>query len=123
MAKLAGKRFGCLFLALIMLLLLGGCAAFREARSINEKLEAEAGALLSQMMTAYYLVCEGQGVTLLRDTIPEYVTPNDNIVFYQLDDPLAFRSIYLSYPKKELPAMHRELIDYLIDKGDAEGLS
>ena len=79
--------------------------------------------VLSQMMTAYYLVCEGQGVTLLRDTIPEYVTPNDNIVFYQLDDPLAFRSIYLSYPKKELPAMHRELIDYLIDKGDAEGLS
>ena len=79
--------------------------------------------VLSQMMTAYYLVCEGQGVTLLRDTIPEYVTPNDNIVFYQLDDPLAFRSIYLSYPKKELPSMHRELIDYLIDKGDAEGLS
>lgn len=51
MAKLAGKRLGCLFLVLIMLLLLGGCAAFREARSMNEKLEAEAGALLSQMMT------------------------------------------------------------------------
>ena len=74
--------------------------------------------VLTQMMTAYHLVCEGQGVTLLRDTIPEYVTPNDNVVFYQLDDPLAFRSIYLSWPQKKLPAIHRELIDYLQAKGD-----
>lgn len=75
--------------------------------------------VLSQMMTAYYLVCEGQGVTMLRDTIPEYVAPNDDIVFYQLDDPLASRSIYLSYPKKKLPEIHRELIDYLIARGDS----
>ena len=69
------------------------------------------------MMTAYYLVCEGQGVTLLRDAIPEYVAPNDNVVFYQLDDENAFRSIYLSYPQKKLPAIHRELIDYLDSRG------
>ena len=74
--------------------------------------------VLSQMMTAYYLVCEGQGITLLRDAIPEYVEPNDSVVFYQLDDPLAFRSIYLSYPLKKLPAIHRELIEYLVSKGE-----
>ncbi|MBQ6197174.1 MAG: LysR family transcriptional regulator [Lachnospiraceae bacterium] len=73
--------------------------------------------VLTQMMTAYYLVCEGQGVTLLRDAIPEYVAPNDNVVFYQLDDENAFRSIYLSYPQKKLPAIHRELIDYLDSRG------
>ena len=74
--------------------------------------------VLTQMMTAYYLVCEGQGVTMLRDTIPEYVSPNENVVFYQLSDPLAFRSISLSYPKKKLPAIQRELIEYLSEKGD-----
>ena len=74
--------------------------------------------VLTQMMTAYYLVCEGQGVTLLRDAIPEYVSPNENVIFYQLDDPLAFRNIHLSYPKKKLPPIHRELIDYLAAKGD-----
>lgn len=55
---------------------------------------------LTQMMTAYYLVCEGQGISFLRSTIPEYVAPTNSVVFYQLDDPLAVRSIYLSYPKK-----------------------
>ncbi len=74
--------------------------------------------VLTQMMTAYYLVCEGQGVTMLRDTIPEYVSPNENVVFYQLSDPLAFRSISLSYPKKKLPTIQRELIGYLSEKGD-----
>ena len=74
--------------------------------------------VLTQMMTAYYLVCEGQGVTMLRDTIPEYVSPNENVVFYQLSDPLAFRSISLSYPQKKLPAIQRELIEYLSEKGD-----
>ena len=76
--------------------------------------------VLTQMMTAYYLVCEGQGVTLLRDAIPEYVTPNDNVIFYKLDDPLAFRSIYLSYPQKKIPAIHRELIEYLSEKGSED---
>lgn len=74
--------------------------------------------LLTQMMTAYYLVCEGQGVTLLRDTIPEYVTPNDSVVFYQLDDPLAFRHIWLSYMERKGSAIHGELIDYLQTKGE-----
>ena len=73
--------------------------------------------VLTQMMTAYYLVCEGQGVTLLRDTIPEYVAPNDSVVFYTLDDPLASRHIYLSYLDRKAPAIQRELIDYLEEKG------
>lgn len=73
--------------------------------------------LLTQMMTAYYLVCEGQGVTLLRDTIPEYVAPNDSVVFYQLGDPLAFRNIWLSYTERQSPSIHGELIGYLRTKG------
>ena len=68
---------------------------------------------LTQMMTAYYLICEGHGVSFLRSTIPEYVTPTESIVFYQVDDPQAFRTIYLSYAKEQSSALQRQFIDYL----------
>ena len=68
---------------------------------------------LTQMMTAYYLVCEGQGVSFLRSTIPEYVTPTDSVVFYQLDDPIALRPIYLSYLKRHTSPVQQKLIDFM----------
>lgn len=72
--------------------------------------------MLTQMMTTYYLVCEKQGVAFLRSTIPEYVTPTDSIVFYQLADPLATRNIYLTYPKKKLSSVQKALIEYVKDR-------
>ena len=72
--------------------------------------------LLTQMMTAYYLVCEGQGVTFLRSTIPEYVAPTESVVFYQLDDPLSARNIYLSYSKRGMTDVRRQLIEFMESK-------
>lgn len=71
---------------------------------------------LSQMMTAYYLVCEGQGVSFLRSTIPEYVTPARSVMFYQLKDPLAQRKIYLSWLKRGGSPMRQRLIDFLLEE-------
>jgi DNA-binding transcriptional LysR family regulator len=71
---------------------------------------------LTQMMTAYYLVCEGQGVTFLRSTIPEYVSSTDAIRFYQLGSPLAQRSLYLSYSKKKTSPMRQSFIDYILSE-------
>ena len=68
---------------------------------------------LTQMMTAYYLVCEGQGVSFLRSTIPEYVAPTDSVVFYQLRDPMAMRPIYLSYLKRRTNPVQQKLIDFM----------
>jgi len=68
---------------------------------------------LAQMMTAYYLVLEGQGITFLRSTIPEHVAPTDKVVFYQLDDTLAVRSIYLSYSKHKSTPIQQQLIDFM----------
>ena len=68
---------------------------------------------LTQMMTAYYLVCEGQGVSFLRSTIPEYVAPTDRVVFYQLDSPAAVRPIYLSYLKRKASPVQQKLIDFM----------
>ena len=79
---------------------------------------------LTQMMTAYYLVCEGQGVSFLRSTIPEYVTPTDSVVFYQLRDPMATRPIYLSYLKRRANPVQQKLIDFMWSRsllGDRPG--
>ncbi len=67
---------------------------------------------LSQMMTAYYLVCEGQGSAFLRSTIPEYVTPTDSVVFYQVDHPMTFRNIYLTYSNQNTTAIQKEMIHF-----------
>lgn len=68
---------------------------------------------LGQMMTAYYLVCEGNGITFLRSTIPEYVTPTNRVVFYRLDDELATRNLYLTYKKKSASTVQQNLIDFM----------
>lgn len=68
---------------------------------------------LAQMMTAFYLVCEGQGVSFLRSTIPEYVTPTESVVFYQLDDPIAVRSVYLSSLRQHASSVQQKLLDFM----------
>jgi len=92
-------------------------AAFPKQRSLqicqNAGFTPEIKLLLTQMMTTYYLVCEGQGVSFLRSTIPEYVAPTESVVFYQVDDPLATRSIYLSYVKRGTTSVREQLIDYI----------
>ena len=71
---------------------------------------------VSQMMTAYYLVCEGGGVTFLRSTIPEYVTPTDRVRFYRLDDPLVRRSIYLTHARKKPTHIQQMLADFIEER-------
>jgi DNA-binding transcriptional LysR family regulator len=70
-------------------------------------------AFLTQMMTAYYLVCEGQGVAFLRSTIPEYVIPTDSVFFYQLGDPAAVRDIHLSYLKQNMSPVRQKLLNFM----------
>ena len=41
------------------------------------------------------------------------MTPTDKVVFYQLDDPLATRSIYLSYVKRGASPVQQKLIDFM----------
>ncbi len=87
----------------------------------NAGFEPKVSMYLTQMMTAYYLTCEGVGVSFLRSTIPEYVSPTDYVVFYQLDDPLAIRDIYLSYPRRKVDAVSRKLVDFMESKALRQG--
>lgn len=68
---------------------------------------------LTRMMTVYYLIYEGQGVSFLRSTISEYAPPAEGVVFYQLDDPAAVRNIYLSQRRQEPDVRQQKLLDYL----------
>ena len=68
---------------------------------------------VDQMMTAYYLACEGQGVTFLRSAIADYVQPTDRIVFYRLSSTLAKRDIYLYFSKKQSSLLQESFIQYL----------
>ena len=71
---------------------------------------------LAQMMTAYYLVCEGQGISFLRSTIPEYVAPTDRVVFYQLESPSALRPVFLSRLQQDLSPAQQKLADFIWDR-------
>ena len=77
----------------------------------------DAALSLSQMMTAYYLVCEGQGVAFLRSTIPEHVSPTDKVVFYRIDDKDAVRSIYLSRLTTQPNPFVQKLLDFILEHG------
>ena len=68
---------------------------------------------LTQMMTVYYLICEGHGISFLRSTISDYVPPTGDVVFYQLDDPAAIRNIYLSQRRQEPDEKQQKLLSYL----------
>lgn len=68
---------------------------------------------LTQMMTAFYLVCEGRGVAFLRSTIPEHVASTESVVFYRLEDPIATRSIYLSSLKQHTNPVQQKFLDFM----------
>ena len=81
----------------------------------NAGFEPGVSMYVTQMMTAYYLVCEGRGVAFIRSTIPEYVTPTDSVAFYCLGDPLSVRNIYLSYSSRKVSPIRQQLIDFVKD--------
>ncbi len=75
--------------------------------------EPKVSMYLTQMMTVYFLVCEGQGVSFLRSTISEYAPHTEEIVFYLLDNPAAVRNIYLSQRRQEPDERQQKLLNYL----------
>lgn len=69
---------------------------------------------LEQMMTAYYLVCEGRGIAFVRDTILDCLSPSGKVFFYRLASPEASRAIYLSYKKTgALSQVQRDFIEFM----------
>ncbi|MDY5482632.1 MAG: LysR family transcriptional regulator [Clostridium sp.] len=54
---------------------------------------------LDQMLTAYNIAKNGQGITFFRDTILDYTEDTENLNYYKLDDKTAVRQIWISCKK------------------------
>ena len=83
----------------------------------------EVAMYLTQMVTAYALVCEGQGVSFLRSTIAGYARPGKMAVFYQLEDPETLRNLYLSYRKEEFTPVQKRMFAWLQENRPGSGNS
>jgi DNA-binding transcriptional LysR family regulator len=66
---------------------------------------------LDQLLTCYYVACEGKGVTFIRDSLPQYVAKTDKVFFYKIDDELSRRAIKLFY-RKDIP-LNSAAFDFL----------
>lgn len=68
---------------------------------------------LDQLMTSYYIACEGRGIAFIRDTLAHYVQKTNRICFYKLDDSLSIRPITLSYKKtKSLSVIAEDFMQF-----------
>lgn len=69
---------------------------------------------LEQMMTAYYLACEGKGIAFVRDALLDCLPPTGKVFFYRIDSPESVRGIYLSYKKSgNLTQTQRDFIEFM----------
>jgi len=67
---------------------------------------------LDQLLTAYYMACEGAGITIIRSSTLHHVPYTPKLFFYKLPDQLSRRSIYLTCAKS---AQERPLIRLFLD--------
>lgn len=54
---------------------------------------------VDQMLTAYYLSCEGKGCAFIRDSIIERVEKTSRICLYKIESSLAVRQLIFAYKK------------------------
>ena len=67
-----------------------------------------------QMLTAYYIACEGAGITIVRDTSLRHVALSSNLCYYRLPKGLDSRDIFLTYLKRaEDKPIIRLFLDYV----------
>ena len=57
---------------------------------------------LDQLLTSYYVACDGRGVAFLRDGLMLHVQPNDRLVFYKINDPASVRNIMIFHRKNAI---------------------
>lgn len=70
---------------------------------------------LDQMLTAYNIAGNGQGVTFFRNTLLDYTGETDRLCYYKLGDQTAVREIWISCKKYPEPApLADDFIKYML---------
>lgn len=71
---------------------------------------------VDSLLTACLLASEGHGVSFVRDGIPNALFLSNKLSFYKIDDPLAFRDIYIYYRNNvKLKSVVNDFINYMKD--------
>ena len=69
---------------------------------------------LDQLMTAYYIACEGRGIAFIRDSITRYTEDTGKLLFYRIKSPLSKRKIKLFYKNNApLPSIAEAFVDFI----------
>lgn len=68
---------------------------------------------MDQLLSAYYLAGTGAGITFIRASIPYYVGPSEELVFYKISHPDTIRELRAYYNDEKCTALQRIFVDYL----------
>lgn len=77
--------------------------------------EPNACLYLDQMLTAYNIAKNGQGITFFRNTLLKATEASDKLAYYKLGDEMASREILISYKKHPAPLpLSDDFIKYMM---------
>ncbi|KGR77127.1 LysR family transcriptional regulator [Ureibacillus manganicus] len=69
---------------------------------------------LDQLLTSYYLACNGKGISFVRAGITRYIEKTNKLYFYKIDDVNSVRNILLYYNKsRPLSNVGTDFINFL----------
>jgi DNA-binding transcriptional LysR family regulator len=72
---------------------------------------------LDQLLTTYYIACNGKGITFVRAGVTRYLEATNKLFFYKIDDENSVRNIMLYYKKSHpLPKVGMDFIEFLNKK-------
>ena len=68
-----------------------------------------------QVMTSYYLACEGKGAAFIRGSLIRYVEETDKVCLYKIEGEFSRREITLFYRKKSQPLsqLAQDFLDFV----------
>lgn len=68
---------------------------------------------MDQLLSAYYLAGAGSGITFIRASIPYYVGPSEDLIFYKIDHPDTNRELKVYYREAQCTELQKTFIEYL----------
>lgn len=69
---------------------------------------------LDQLLTSYYIACNGKGITFVRAGVTRYLEETNKLFFYKIEDESSYRNIMLYYKKSQpLSKAGKDFIKFL----------
>lgn len=90
---------------------------YRRAKDLCRRagFEPKVSLYLDQMLTAYNIAKNGQGITFFRNTLLTATDASDKLAYYKLGDEMAARDIFISYKKFPAPLpLTNDFIKYVL---------